>query len=389
MGTVVTKNQSWAVEIEDTEGTYKAPTASTSFVQTLADGAEMSRSKETIERNIFTSSIGKTPPRTGQFTASGSMPVEARANSSEGTAPEYDKLMRSGMGTRRQLASAVTTLTGNTSSVLKVTDASLFSVGDIILVKEAGAFHVSPISAVDTGTDEITLLVPGASAFSNGVVIAKHTTYTVADSGHPSLSISRYLESAVLQQTTGARVSTISLDGFSTGQLPSFNFGFEGLNFDSSLTAPPYTPSYDSQFPPIILAAKVFMDGTAIDVNELTMSIENTLGFQTSVSAENGRISGRPVERTVTGSFNPYMASDSMANYNKFKNNTAFSVFAYAKLPSTTAGEFSGIVAVYMPNCLITELSENDADGLLQDSISFSANRGADSSTNEVFITVI
>lgn len=389
MGTVVTKNQSWAVEIEVTEGTYVAPAAATSFVQTLADGAEMSRSKEVIERNIFTSSIGKTTPRTGQFTASGSMPVEARAMASEGTAPEYDKLMRSGMGTRRQLASAVTTLTGNTASVLKVTDASLFAVGDIILVKQTGAYHVSPISATNETTDELTLLIPGAGSFSNNVVIAKYTTYAPADSGHPSLSISKYHENAVLQQVTGARVSSIALEGFATGQLPSFNFGFEGLNFDSSLTPPPFTPSYDSQLPPIILAAKVYMDGTAIDVNELTVSVENGLGFQTSVSASNGRVAGRAVERTVTGSFNPYMASDSMANFNKFKNNTPFSIFAYAKLPSVTAGEFSGIVAVYMPNCVITELSENDQDGLIQDSISFSANRGTSSTTPEIYFGVV
>lgn len=389
MAIVVTKNQGWAVEIEVTEGTYVAPASAASFVQTLADGAEMSRSKEVIERNVFTSSIGKTQPRTGQFTASGSMPVEARAMASEGTAPEYDKLMRSGLGTRTQLASAVTTQTGNTSSVLQVPDASLFTVGDIILVKQTGAYHVSPVSAIDTGTDEITLSIPGAGAFADNVVIAKHTTYKVADSGHPSLSISRYLEGAVLQQVTGARVNSISLDGFSTGQLPSFNFGFEGLNFDSSLTAPPYTAAYDAQLPPIILDAKVYMDGAEIDVNELTFSIENALGFQTSVSAENGRVSGRAVERTITGSFNPYMASDSMANFSKFKNNTPFSIFAYAKLPSATAGEFSGIVAVYMPNCVITELAENDADGLLQDSITFSANRGAASTTPEIYIGVV
>jgi len=180
MSTVVKKNQTWAVEIEDTEGTYKAPQSSSSFLQTLQDGAEMSRVKDVIDRNVFTSSIGVTTPRTGMFNVSGTLPVEARAMSSEGTSPEYDKLMRSGLGTRRQLASAVTTLTGNTASVLKVTDASLFNVGDIILVKQAGAYHVSPISSINLGTDELTLLVPAGSAFSDNVVIAKYTTYTVA-----------------------------------------------------------------------------------------------------------------------------------------------------------------------------------------------------------------
>lgn len=389
MSIVVTKNQSWAVEVEDTEGTYKAPTASTSFVQTLAEGAEMSRSKETIERNIFNSSIGQTSPRTGAFSASGSIPVEAKAHSTEGHKPEFDALMQSSMGGKHQLTSTVTTLTGNTSSVLQVTDASIFSVGDVILVKELGAFHVSPISEVDEANDEITLLIPASSAFSDNVVIAKHTTYQVADDGHPSLSISRYLEGAILQQVTGAKVSGFSLEGFSTGSIPSFNFSFEGLNFDSSLTAPPFTPSYDGQLPPIVLDGRVYMDDALIDVNEVTLSLENTLGYQSSINAENGKVSSRATNRTITGSFNPYMQNDTMDNFNKFKANTPFSLFAYAKLPSSTSGEFSGVVAIYCPNCVITELSETDSDGLMQDNITFSSNRGTTGNINELYIAFI
>lgn len=376
MSEVVRKNQAWAVEVETTAGTYVAPTAATSFVQTLADGAEMSRSKEVVERNIFTASIGQVAPRTGMFSVSGSLPVEARSSSVQGAAPEYDALMQSAFGARRQLVTEEITNSGNTASVLKVTSANTkFAVGDIILVKEAGRYHVSPVKAVTT--TDVELLIPGSSAFSDAVVIAKHTTYIVADSGHPSLSISRYLEGSVLQKAVGCKVNSMSLEGFTTGQLPSFNFGFEGLNFDSSLTAIPFTPNYDGQVPPIILSAKAFMDGVEIDINELTVSLENTLGYKTSVSAENGRVSSRATERRITGTMNPYMASDSISNFTKFKNNTPFSVFAYAKIPSTTAGEFSGIVAVYMPNCLITDLGESDSDGIMQDNISFSANRGA------------
>lgn len=389
MSIVVKKNQSWAVQVETVEGVYEAPSSAAKFVQTLADGAEMSRSKEVIERNIFTGSIGKTSGRAGQFQVSGSLPVEARAHSTQGAAPEYDALMLSGLGAKRQLVSEITTLTGNTASVLKVADASLFAIGDILLIKEAGAYHVSPVSAINTGTDTVTLLVPADAPFSDAVVIARHTTYTVADSGHPSLSISRYLENAVLQQAVGARVSSISLEGFATAGLASWNFGFEGLNFNSSLTAPPFTPAYDGQVPPIILDGRVFMDGVSIDVNEVTMSLDNALGFQTSINAPNGRKSGRATERTITGSINPYMQSDSMANFNKFKAGTPFSVFAYSKIPSGTPGEFSGIVAIYLPNCVMTELAEADADGLLQDTISFSADRGASGDKNEIYITLI
>lgn len=388
MGEVVRKNQSWAVEIEATQGVYAPPALASSFVQTKTDGSEMSRSKEQLERDVFTSSIGKTAPRTGQFSVSGSMAVEARAHSTQGAAPEYDALLRSALGARRQLAAEIVTGVGNTASVLQVEDADQkLAFGDIILIKAAGAFHVSPVKSVTETTVE--LLIPAAAAFADNVVIAKHTTYCVADAGHPSFSVSRYLEGAVLQKGIGCKVTSLALENFATGQMAAFNFGFEGLDFDQILQAPPFAPAYDSQVPPIILDARVYMDDGAVDVNDLSFSLENTLGFKTSVTAKNGRISSRPTERNITGSFNPYMDSASNATFLKYKQNTPFSLFGFAKLPSETPGEFGGIVAVYMPNCLITELAESDQDGIMQDAITFSANRGNTGTTPEIFIGII
>jgi hypothetical protein len=395
MGIIVKKNTAVAVMEEVTEGTYVAPSSASKYVQTLADGFELSPSKEVIERDIFTSSIGKTSPRTGQFQVTGSIPVELRAFSTEGGAPEFDLLMKSALGTRRQATTTTTTkASGNTASVLQIEDADItkFNVGDIIMIKMDDAYHVSPITAKSTGTGTatITLLIPHPSGdIDDSVVIGKFTTYTVADSGHPSLSISKYLESAVLEQATGCRVSSMSLEGFSTGQLPTLNFGFEGLNFDRSLTAIPHTPSYDTALPPIILDAKAYMDTDALEINELTISLENTLGFKSSISEANGRSSGRATERTISGTFNPYKEDDSIANFTKYVNDTPFKLFAYAKVPTGTDGEFGNVVAVYMPNCVITEMGESDQDGLVQENISFSANRGSAGTTNEIYICFI
>lgn len=387
MGTMVKKNQAWAVELETTEGVYEAPASASKFVQTLADGAEMSRSKELLERAIFTSSIGQTAPRTGMFNVSGTLPVEARAASLEGDAPEFDLLMRSALGARRQVTVAVTSNTAHTASVIKITDADeKFQVHDIVLIKEAGAFHVSPVKTVNA--TEIELEIPGAGAFSDGVVVSKVTNYVVADSGHANLSISRYKEGEVLEAALGCKVKTLTLEGFATGQLPNLKFGFEGLNFDSSLTPIPFSPSYSEQVPPIILGGKAFQDGQAIDINELTLSLENTLAYKTSISAENGRVSSRVTERKISGSFNPYQDSTQIDNFTRFKANTPFSLFAYAMIPGA-AGEFSGVVAVWMPNCLITELGEADQDGILQDAITFSANRGNAGNVPELTIAFI
>jgi len=393
MALTVKDNTVIGIEIEDTEGTYKAPTAATSFVQTLSDGTELTPAKDLLERNIFNGSIGKSKPLTGTRTVSGSLPVEMRASDVEGSAPEYDALMRSAMGSRRQKTSDTTTKTGHTASQIEIEDADIgdFAIGDIILVKESGDFHVSPITAVDPsgGSANITLLVAAAGAFTDNVIIAKFTTYAVADSGHPSLSISKYVESARLEQATGSRVTSFSLENFTTGQLASFNFAFEGMDWDCSLTATPFTPDYDDSQPPIILSACVFKDAVQIDVNELSFSLENTLGFATSTCSPNGRTSGRATERSISGSFNPYKQDDTCENWDDFRDNTEFSLFASAQVPTAVTGEFDQVVAVYMQKCVVTEVGEADADGLLQNEVTYMAARGDEGDTAEIFIGFI
>lgn len=394
MALTVKDNTKIGVEIEVTEGTYLAPQSASSYVQTLSDGTEMTPAKELLEREIFNGSIGKTTPRTGTRSVSGAVPTEARASSTEGSAPEYDALLRSALGLRRQKTADTTSkAAGHTASRLEIEDADIadFEVGDIVLVKEAGDYHVSPIIAKDSGAGvaNIDLLVPAAGAFSGSVVIAKYSTYTTADSGHPTLSISKYVEDAVLEQATGSRVNAMELQSFETGQVASWNFGFEGLSFDRSLTAIPHTPAFDSSLPPIILNACLFQDGVQLDVNALSFSLENTLGFATSTCSPNGRFSSRVTARSITGSINPYKQDNSIAQFTKFNTNTEFSLFAYAYNPTAVAGEYEQIVAVYLPNCIITEMGESDQDGLLVNDLSFSASRGTDASEEEIYLGFI
>jgi hypothetical protein len=395
MSIAVKNTTSIAIEEEVTEGTYVTPSAATSYVQTLDSGVEIKPTKELLERNIFAGTIGKITPRTGQRSVSGSIPTECRAFSTEGSAPEPNSLLKSALGLRRQNTTVVTTKSsGNTGTVLAIQDADIskFNVGDIILVKEAGAFHVSPITAktTGTGTATITLLVSKPSGnFSNSVTIAKFTTYTVAESGHPTLSVTKFLDSAITEKAIGCRVNKFDLQNFTTGKIPTLNFGFDGLNFDRVLAAPVYTPSYDQALPPIVLDAKAYVDGSAILINELSFSLENSVGFSTAISSANGKIASRVTSRKVTGSINPYQDTASISNYTKFVANTEFSLFAYAKNDTGVAGEFNNIVAVYMPKCLITELGQGDADGLVQESISFQASRGTNAATNEIFLTFI
>jgi len=395
MSIAVKDNTVYAVEIEVTEGVYVAPTdASTSYVQTLTDGTEMTPAKELLERNVFNGSIGKTTPRTGMRSVTGALPTEFRAAEVEGDAPEYDALMRSALGLRRQVTATV--IDGTDASAVHTTtrmylsnaDGSKYSIGDVVTIKSAASYHTSPVIAVSSavGDSYIDILVPKPVAPSDSDEIMALTCYVTANSGHPTLSVSKYLETTVLEQAAGCRVNNMSLEGFTTGQLASFNFGFEGMNFDRSLTAQPHTPLYDNSKPPIMLGACVYQDGVQINVNEFAFSMENTLGFATSTCSPNGKISGRATERSITGSFNPYKQDDSVSDFDKFNDNTEFSLFATANNPTTTAGEYSQVCSIYMQSCISTELSESDQDGLLQEGISFSAGRGDDSSKEEIYI---
>lgn len=398
MSIAVKNNTVWAVETESTEGTYAAPSSSADFVQTLVDGSEMNPAKELIERNVFNGSIGKSTPRSGIKSVSGALPVEYRAAETEGDAPEFDKLLLSAMGQKRSMSAALTTTTGHTTSVINIADGDIgdINVGDMVMIKQANAYHVSPVSAIDDtlGAANITLLIPMASAPSNNVQIAKFTTYVTADSGHPSLSISKYIENAVLEQAAGCKVTSMSLESFETGQIANLNFGFEGMSFDRSLTAPPFPPQFDASLPPIILEACVWQNGVKIPVNSLSLSVENTLGFVTSTCSSNGRISSRVTERSITGSINPYKEDNSIANFLKFKTNEEFSLFAVAKIPAldisgNPTGQFSQVVSIYIPKCFISEMTEADQDGLLQEELSFVASRGSDGQSEELYMGFI
>ncbi len=396
MADMVKNNTKVAIKVETVEGTYAPPTVGADFVSPLSDGLEFTPTKELLERNILNASIGKSTPRTGTKDVTGSIPVEAKASGVEGQEPEYGLLVEAALGDKR---SVTTTTADNTDGAVHSTtvvgladaDANKYNIGDIVHVKVAGDHHISPVTAVNNtaGSVSITLLVAADNAFVNGDVISAVTTYLPANSGHKTFSMTKYMEDARREYATGCRITNMALNNFVTGQLPDFSFAFQGLNWESDLSALAITPVLDNAFPPTILGACVYQDGVQLAVNELGWSIENVIGSKTSTCSPNGKIASRITGRTVTGNMNPYKQDNDLGNFNKFKNNTLFSIFGFMAIPTGVAGEKQDIVAFYMPNCLTTEWSEADQDGLLQETIAFSANRGDDGSSEEIYISVI
>ena len=150
------------------------------------------------------------------------------------------------------------------------------------------------------------------------------------------------------------------------------------------------SPVFETSLPPVVLEACVYQDDKRVIVNEVAFTVENSLGYITSTCDANGRISSRVTARATTGTFNPYKTASvdgdqteavTLEQFNLFNNNVPYSLFLYAANPILSAnvpvsGEFSQVVAYYMPSCLSTEIPEGDADDVLQYNISFQASSG-------------
>ena len=59
MGYTIKNNTKVAIKKETTEGVYVAPSAGADYNQVLADGLEMSPSRDLLERNVLGTGLGK------------------------------------------------------------------------------------------------------------------------------------------------------------------------------------------------------------------------------------------------------------------------------------------------------------------------------------------
>lgn len=381
------------IEAESTEGTYVAPSGTGVYLQTL-EGLDITPAREVITRQLLDDSVGQETPRMGMKSVQATIPVEFRANGTAGSAPDFDLLVKGALGAVRNSATATAKNTSHSSTVINIEDADIskYAVGDCVLVKESGEYDIRPISAVNTGTGTAAITFPFAltgGAPANTVAIEAFRTYYPANTGHPSLSVSTYWGNTVREAILGAKVSSMSLENFAAGQVASLNFGLEGLNFTRIDGAAPHTPVFDAGLPPIILNACIYRNGTSMEIPSFSLQVNNTLGAMTSTCSANGKTSQRVVSREVTGTINPYMDDTAVTRFDDWVAGTTFSLFAFAYNPTSTAGQFEDAVAIWMPNCVTTEMKVADQDGVLVDEIGFMATRGTDGTTNEIYMTFI
>lgn len=376
---------------EVTEGTAVNPTNGNQAVSVTSDGFALDASFAVVERNNMTSSIERPTGRLGIKTSSASLTVEVKANTTAGGAPEYDLLMESALGATRANTNTITTITTTNVSAIPVSAITGLAKGDIVMFKDANGYHITPLTSVDangTNDDTVTCLVPFAVAPASNTAIEKSTTFYGANSGHPSLTLTAYMEDAFKVQTQGCKVTSLSLEGFEPSSIATFAFGLQGVGYDETASTPSgLTASYDGAEPPTVLSACVYKDGVQIPVSAFAFSLENTVAQKLSTCAANGIVSQKITARAVTGSFTPYMATDSTALFDAFNAETKFSLFGYVANPGASAGQKKQVVAFYLPSCKITNMPKADADGLMQYNVEFQAE--PDATGSSLFISFI
>ena len=382
MADSVKNNIKLFVMVETTEGVYVPPVVGADAIQPLADGLEMSPTKELVDRNIMRGGIGKAAGRPGQESVSATIPVEFKAGSTAGSVPEYGDLLKAGMGAMHSSATTITAATtdGATASASRIpllnADKNKLLVNSMIKVRHAAVDYIVRVASVVNTDGSVSATVEPAlttGSWAATDTISPVTTFYTADTGHTTLSVTKEIESNLVEKGAGLRVKSIGLNNFSTGQIADLSFALEGLTFTKTLGGTGITPAFDTSEPPLILNAKVLIDGVEILVNEVSITLENTVGVKTATGAPKGKLASRITQRTVAGSFNPYKASDDISMFTRFNNLTKFGLMLSAYNPSGVTNQLKEAIAIYIPLCLVTELGESDQDGLLQENVSFQA----------------
>lgn len=387
---VVTNESSLFLTVEVTEGTYVAPASAANGIEVLSEGLELNKTRELLDRNVLSSTVEQEASRVGIADITGSIPVELKANATEGDAPQsMDLLLRSLLGGKAQITADQTSGTSHTSTRINFANTSAFSVGMTVLVKESGQYECRPISAISANAYiEFPFALEGGAP-ADGVVVAQVTTYFHDTTNSVTFSAEHNLGTgAIKQKASGLRAVSGTLENWSVGQIPTMSFSVQGLSLDREDANASFTPAFSDGLPPVTLSACAWLGGTKVPYTELGLSIENTVNYIQSACDPDGRIGSRITDQVVTASINPYLDnSDLSVTWNKFNNNTDVSLFFYAYNPTTTAGQFEEVVAFWLPQCKITASPIADNDGIVSEAVELKAHRSA--SKDSIFVSFI
>jgi hypothetical protein len=377
MDFVIKGRTSVFIKKEVTEGSYQAPDSALDAIEVLEDFSGFEFTRESIERSVLSDTVESEAPRAGLPSVMGTLPTEFKASAVEGGAPRTDVLMESLLGGKRQSVSAITSTTGHTTTVINLDDLDVNKIkaGDSVHLKIAGAHKVRPVKSVNNtlGAASITLDVALDAALPDGTVIAPLTTYFF-ETNNSAFSVSAELGDEILEKGIGGKVESGEIGNWTTGQIPQITFAIKALELQKEVSGISLNPDFSTEpQPPVALDACAYINGVEVDYNEFKLSMKNSLSELMSACSGQGKIATRNTKLLVTGSINPYMSTDNVDWFDKFNASQAVSLFIHIGNPSTVAGEYKNISAIYMPQVVLTSVTNGDQDGVLTDELEFQA----------------
>lgn len=298
------------IKEETTEGTLIELAAGSEFIE-IKPGFSVNSSVETVESDVLVDDIGASEPFVTKQTPSVSISKPVKHSGTEGQAPDYSVMVKSGMGSQTDNSTEYDTVASSTAgtsaaaAILKVDsgEGANFVEGQAVLIKDGtNGYSVRNVDSIST--DDLTLNYNLSSAPASGVNLGKAIHFAPSSDGHPTYSVHHYQSSSstssLHQAVAGCRTTSMTMN-FPANDIATIDFEVEGLksfrnpivvtasnnkiNFidvsaGSELTATLEIKSYDS---PKDFAAEVSTKFNAAGTNgdTLSCSYDSTTGKYT------------------------------------------------------------------------------------------------------------
>jgi hypothetical protein len=228
---IQTRSSVLCIKTETTEGTPVAPAAASDFIA-LQDDFTMEAAQDSLENAELKASIGKAKPIAGPENPTAKLSHYVRHSGVEGTKPNYSEVLESVFGTETVASTEYNTIAGSSVSSVKLDtgEGVNFSRGQALLIKDAvNGYSIRPIKSVSS--DDLALGFNVASAPGVGVNLGKAVTYSPANSGHKSLTVTHYVgNGGAVQMMAGAKCTEFTTD-ITAGELINGSFSLEGIQY--------------------------------------------------------------------------------------------------------------------------------------------------------------
>lgn len=236
--TTPTRSSVFAFKEETTEGDLIDPVAA-DFVAGR-DGFSFQGELETISSDEMVDDIGTSKNYAAKEIPKGNFPKYLRHSGVEGTAPEYDVIIKSAIGNQTDNGTEYDLIAGavaGSSSVrgkviVDAAEGANFAKGQALLIKDGtNGYNIRNVRTIST--DNLNLNFNLSNAPALGVALGKAIHFSPASTGHVTYSSYHYGASSnsdYKQAMSGCRTTSLNFD-FPANGFAEMNFDFEGIEY--------------------------------------------------------------------------------------------------------------------------------------------------------------